>query len=108
MDQYGSSELGLPIGNFNAMDMAVKPGSMGSPLPGCTVAIVDDDGHEVAPDVVGHVGMQPHPGRLLLARLLGRPGSGSRALYRGQWMTSATSRGAMPTATSGSRAAPTT
>ncbi|HMH52916.1 MAG TPA: AMP-binding protein, partial [Candidatus Acidoferrum sp.] len=61
MDHYGSSELGLPIGNFNAIDMEVKPGSVGRPLPGCTAAIVDDEGHEVAADVVGHVGVQPHP-----------------------------------------------
>ena len=72
MDHYGSSELGLPIGNFNAIDMAVKPGSMGRPLPGCTVAIVDDEGHEVADGVVGHVGDAAASGGLLLARLLGR------------------------------------
>src|SRR5262249_8124276 len=61
MDQYGSSEFGLPIGNFNAVDMDVKPGSMGLPLPGCTMAVTDDDGREVEPGVVGHIGMQPHP-----------------------------------------------
>ncbi len=59
MDQYGSSEFGLPIGNFNALDMEVKPGSMGLPLPGCRMAVVDDDGREVAPDIVGHIGMRP-------------------------------------------------
>jgi acetyl-CoA synthetase len=60
-DQYGSSEFGLPIGNFATMEMVVKPGSMGLPLPGCAVAVVDDEGHAVGPDVVGHVGMKPHP-----------------------------------------------
>src|SRR5439155_3523359 len=49
MDQYGSSEFGLPIGNWNAVDMAVKPGSMGLPLPGSTMAVVDDEGREVGP-----------------------------------------------------------
>src|SRR5882672_11185290 len=63
-DQYGSSEFGLPIGNFATMEMVVKPGSMGLPLPGCAVAVVDDEGHAVGPDVVGHVGMKPHPGRV--------------------------------------------
>jgi len=61
MDQYGSSEFGLPIGNLNAVDMEVKPGSMGRPLPGCRMAVVDDDGREVEPDVVGHVAMRPDP-----------------------------------------------
>jgi acetyl-CoA synthetase len=58
-DQYGSSEFGLPVGNFASIEMAVKPGSMGLPLPGCTMAVVDDDGRELATDVVGHVGMKP-------------------------------------------------
>ncbi|MGH7349544.1 MAG: acyl-CoA synthetase, partial [Candidatus Rokuibacteriota bacterium] len=61
LDQYGSSEFGLPIGNFSRIAMAVKPGSMGLPLPGCAMAVVDDAGQEVGPDVVGHVGMKPHP-----------------------------------------------
>ena len=86
MDHYGSSELGLPIGNFNAIDMAVKPGSMGRPLPGCTVAIVDDEGHEVADDVVGHVGMQPHPEGYYSLGYWDDPDR-TRALYRGPWMT---------------------
>ena len=32
-DQYGSSEFGLPIGNFATVEMTVKPGSMGLPCP---------------------------------------------------------------------------
>ncbi len=60
MDQYGSSEFGLPIGNCNAFPMEVRPGSMGLPLPGCTMAVVDDAGREVGPDVVGHIGMRGH------------------------------------------------
>ncbi len=61
MDQYGASEFGLPIGNFNALAMEVKPGSMGLPLPGCTMAVVDGEGRELGPDVVGHVAMRPDP-----------------------------------------------
>ena len=87
MDHYGSSELGLPIGNFNAIDMEVKPGSMGRPLPGCTVAIVDDEGQEVADDVVGHVGVQPHPEGYYSLGYWDDPDR-TRALYRGPWMTS--------------------
>ncbi len=86
MDQYGSSEFGLPIGNFNALEMEVRPGSMGLPLPGCHMAIVDDDGREVAPGTVGHIAMRPSDiGYYALgywrdpARTLG--------LSRGGWMT---------------------
>ena len=85
-DQYGSSELGLPIGNFATVDMTVKAGSMGLPLPGCTIAVVDDGGREVAPDVVGHVGMKPHPeGYYSLGYW--RDEDRDREMYRGEWMT---------------------
>ena len=85
-DQYGSSEFGLPIGNFATMDMVVKPGSMGLPLPGCAVAVVDDEGHAVGPDVVGHVGMKPHPeGYYSLGYW--NDADRDREMYRGEWMT---------------------
>lgn len=85
-DQYGSSELGLPIGNFATVEMTVKPGSMGLPLPGCTIGVVDDGGREVAPDVVGHVGMKPHPeGYYALGYW--RDEDRDREMYRGEWMT---------------------
>ena len=86
MDQYGASEVGLPIGNFNAVKMEVQGGSMGLPLPGCTMAVVDDEGREVGPDVVGHVGMQPHPeGYYSLGYW--KDAERTRDLYRGPWMT---------------------
>ena len=86
MDQYGASEVGLPIGNFNAVKMEVQAGSMGLPLPGCTMAVVDDEGREVGPDVVGHIGMQPHPdGYYSLGYW--RDAERTRQLYRGPWMT---------------------
>jgi acetyl-CoA synthetase len=59
MDHYGSSEFGLPIGNLNAADMVVKPGSMGLPLPGHRVLVVDDDGTEVPAGTVGHIVLAP-------------------------------------------------
>lgn len=86
LDQYGSSELGLPIGNFGVVDMAVKPGSMGLPLPGCTMAVVDDAGREVDADVVGHVGMKPHPEGYYSLGYWSDAGR-DRESYRGEWMT---------------------
>jgi acetyl-CoA synthetase len=86
MDQYGSSEFGLPVGNFGTVDMVVKPGSMGLPLPGSTVAVVDDDGHEVGADVVGHVGMKPDPeGYYSLGYW--NDAERDREAYRGEWLT---------------------
>jgi acetyl-CoA synthetase len=58
MDHYGASEFGLPIGNGAAIDMPVKPGSMGRPLPGFRAAIVDDAGREVPAGVVGQIALE--------------------------------------------------
>jgi acetyl-CoA synthetase len=57
MDHYGSSEQGLVVGNLAAEHMAVKPGSMGRPMPGSRLAVVDDDGHEVPTGTVGHIAL---------------------------------------------------
>jgi acetyl-CoA synthetase len=86
MDQYGSSEYGMPIGNFNALAMDVKPGSMGLPLPGSRMAVVDDDGVEVAPGIVGHVGMAPGEMGYYSLGYWDDPGR-TRELFRGEWMT---------------------
>ena len=58
LDHYGSSEFGMPVGNYQALDLAVKPGSMGRPMPGYVMAIVDDNGNELPPETVGHIGQQ--------------------------------------------------
>ena len=59
MDHYGSSEYGLVVGNLAAVDMVVKPGSMGVPLPGARVGIVDDEGAEVPTGTVGQIALAP-------------------------------------------------
>jgi acetyl-CoA synthetase len=86
MDHYGSSEFGLPIGNCNAIEMEVRPGSMGLPLPGSTMAIVDDDGREAPAGTVGHIAMRPHPEGYYS---LGYWGDAERtaAMSRGGWLT---------------------
>jgi acetyl-CoA synthetase len=86
MDQYGSSEFGLPIGNFNGLAMDVKPGSMGLPLPGCRMAVVDDDGREVGEDVVGHIGMWPSDVGYYALGYWNDP-EGTRERSRGGFMT---------------------
>ena len=85
-DQYGSSEFGLPIGNLATVEMTIKPGSMGLPLPGCEIAVVDEAGREVGPDVVGHVGMKPHPEGYYSLGYWKDEGR-DRETYRGAWMT---------------------
>jgi acetyl-CoA synthetase len=58
-DHFGSSENGLPLGNFNALEADVKPGSMGLPMPGFAMTIVDDDGRELPPGEVGYLAQRP-------------------------------------------------
>jgi acetyl-CoA synthetase len=60
-DQFGSSENGLPLGNFNAIEAEVKPGSMGLPMPGFEMAIIDEDGRELPAGVVGRLAQRPSP-----------------------------------------------
>jgi len=58
-DHFGSSENGLPLGNFNALDVEVKPGSMGLPMPGFEMAVVDDEGRELPSGQVGYLAQRP-------------------------------------------------
>ncbi len=43
------------VNNYNSTDMAVKPGSMGLPMPGYNVALVDENGDEVADGEAGQI-----------------------------------------------------
>jgi acetyl-CoA synthetase len=55
-DGYGQTETVNIVANFPGME--VRPGSMGRPVPGITVDIIDDDGTIVADGEVGHIGVQ--------------------------------------------------
>lgn len=52
-DGYGQTENSLLVGTLQ--DMEVRPGSMGKPFPGTRIAIVDDDGQELADGEIGHI-----------------------------------------------------
>jgi acetyl-CoA synthetase len=84
MDHYGSSEFGLVVGNLAAVDMDVKPGSMGRPLPGSRVAIIDDEGAEVPPGTVGQIALAPSE---IGYYSLGYWNDPERTLARRGWMT---------------------
>lgn len=55
-DGYGQTETVNLVANFPGMD--IRPGSMGRPVPGIDVDIIDDDGTVVADDIVGHIGVR--------------------------------------------------
>ncbi len=62
-DGYGQTESVLLCGNFPGVD--VKPGSMGLPTPGIDLAVVDDEGHRLAPGEEGQIAVRVEPDRPL-------------------------------------------
>ena len=60
-DGYGQTETTCLVANYRAME--VRPGSMGRPVPGYDVTIVDDDGEPVSTGEVGNVVVRCEPER---------------------------------------------
>ena len=107
MDHFGATEFAIPVGNFNAIAMPVKPGSMGRVFPGFRIAIVDDDGKELEADAIGLIGKKTEPGSPLLGQILERPGR-TRDLVRNGWIATGDLGRRTGTAISGLKAAPAT
>ena len=58
---YGQTEVNLVVGNC-AEIMPIRRGSMGKPIPGHRVEVVDEDGNVVPPGTVGEVAiLRPDP-----------------------------------------------
>jgi acetyl-CoA synthetase len=85
-DHFGSSENGLPLGNFNALAVEVKPGSMGLPMPGFEMSIIDDDGRPLPPRQVGHLAQRPSEEGYYALGYWKDP-QRTRALFRHGWIT---------------------
>jgi len=59
MEGYGLSET-CPVATFNHLHKARKPGSVGTPIWGIEVKIVDKDGREVGVSDVGEIAIRGH------------------------------------------------
>ncbi len=58
---YGQTEVNLVVGNC-ARIMEVRPGSMGRPIPGHTVAVIDEHGNPLPPGEMGEIAVRrPDP-----------------------------------------------
>lgn len=55
-DGYGQTETINIVGNYPFMP--VRPGSMGRPVPGVEVDVVDDEGRRVPDDTIGHIAVR--------------------------------------------------
>jgi len=53
---YGTTEIGVVLVNYpGAQDFAVKPGSLGKPIPGQKLEVQNGDGTSAAPDTIGEL-----------------------------------------------------
>ena len=83
-DGYGQTETVLLVGNFRCLP--VRPGSMGKPSPGFTVAIVDEDGEELPYGQEGQIAVKVKPERPVgLLREYGKYPEGMEASFFGDW-----------------------
>jgi long-chain acyl-CoA synthetase len=59
LEGYGLSESS-PVASFNHPDRERKPGSIGTPIDGVEMKVVDEDGNEVAQGEVGEIVIRGH------------------------------------------------
>jgi long-chain acyl-CoA synthetase len=59
LEGYGLSETS-PVASFNHPDLERKPGSIGTPVDGVEMKVVDDDDNDVAPGEIGEIVIRGH------------------------------------------------
>jgi len=80
-DGYGQTETILLVANFPGLP--TKPGSMGLPMPGHDVDVIDGDGRRLPPGEVGDVALRGDPPGLFAEYW--RDEEATRACRRGDW-----------------------
>ena len=79
---YGQTEVNLVVGNCPSL-FAPRPGSMGRPIPGHTVAIVDPDGNVLPAGETGIVAVK-RPDPVMFLEYWKQP-EATAAKFRGDW-----------------------
>jgi acetyl-CoA synthetase/medium-chain acyl-CoA synthetase len=83
-DGYGQTETVLLCANFPTLE--VRPGSMGKPSPGMTVAVVDEEGNALPADSEGDIAVRFRPQRPVgLFKEYWRNPEATAASQRGDW-----------------------
>ena len=80
---YGQTECNLVVANCQKI-MDIKPGSMGRPIPGHDVRIIDAAGNEVAPGTVGQIAVK-RPDPVMMLEYWNTP-QATRNKYLGDWL----------------------
>jgi acyl-coenzyme A synthetase/AMP-(fatty) acid ligase len=86
-DGYGQTETTILVANYRSLP--VRPGSMGKPIPGWTVDVLDENGQPAADEVVGGIAVkvtEPRPVGLFPG-YAGDPGADARAFRHGWYYT---------------------
>jgi acetyl-CoA synthetase/medium-chain acyl-CoA synthetase len=83
---YGQSETVVLVGNFRPLGHPIKPGSMGIPVPGITVALLDEQLQEVPAGEEGElaVRVKPHRPVGLFSEYWNNPDENAHK-FRGDW-----------------------
>jgi acetyl-CoA synthetase/medium-chain acyl-CoA synthetase len=80
-DGYGQTETTLLVGNFPGTP--VRPGSMGLPMPGHRMEVIDEAGNALPPGEVGDIALHGAPPSLFVEYW--KDEEASRACRRGDW-----------------------
>jgi len=83
-DGYGQTETVIVLANFRCLP--VKPGSMGVPVPGFIVDVVDENGDPVSPGIGGEIAIKIKPERPvgIFKEYLGNPEATEKTI-KGEW-----------------------
>ncbi|MGO9960477.1 MAG: long-chain-fatty-acid--CoA ligase [Solirubrobacteraceae bacterium] len=84
LEGYGLSETS-PVACFNHPDRERTPGSIGTPIEGVQMRLVDDDRREVAPGEVGEIAIRGHN---VMKGYLNRPEATAEAIDAEGWFYS--------------------
>ena len=83
-DGYGQTESVLLIGNYRCLP--VIPGSMGKPVPGFHISVVDEEGVELPPSEEGQIAVRVKPERPVgLFQEYWRNEETTRGVFLGDW-----------------------
>jgi long-chain acyl-CoA synthetase len=83
LEGYGLSETS-PVASFNHPDKVRKPGSIGTPIAGVEMRLIDADGADVPPGEVGEIAIRGHN---VMKGYWGRPDATEEAITDGWFRT---------------------
>ncbi len=81
LEGYGLSETS-PVASFNHPDRVRKPGSIGTPIEGVQMRLIDDEGHTVPEGEIGEIAIRGHN---VMKGYWGKPEATAEAITDDGW-----------------------